>query len=325
MDFPVEREHISRMSVYTELMFDEITAIVDGYNLGILRNYSGIAAGIENSNYFIDTDMGRFVLTIFERMDGTALPWFMRLMRHLSAQGLPCPAVQQQDNGDLLFRYGESSQEEKWGCIVSCLPGKVMDQLSIVQLASAGTTLAQLHMVGSGFAPSRDNPTGDNWLCQTARQVRAGVQERYGDVTVELLDDELAWQSKQVWDALPCGVIHGDYFCDNILFEGDSLSGVIDFYYAHNAPFSMDIAISINALAICFQQDDDARSAAFLRGYDQIRPLTTGEVRALPGLLRLSALRFWLSRLFDAVFPRPGAMTQVKDPEEYRRKLMIHR
>ncbi len=313
------------MSVYTELSFDDIAAIVADYDLGALRDFSGIAAGIENSNFFVTTDRGRFVLTIFERMDGETLPWFMRLMCHLSDRGLACPAVQRRKNGDLLFRYLAAQQETKWGCIVSCLPGGVVDHLSTAQLESAGATLARLHAAGADFSPARANPTGREWLRQTAERVAPAVRQRYGGEAADLLDDELAWQAEQGWDGLPTGIIHGDYFCDNILFEGDRVSGVIDFYYAHSASYVMDIAIAINALSIHLQPEDDARMAALLRGYGGVRPLREEEQQALPGLLRLAALRFWLSRLFDAIFPRPGAMTQVKEPEEYRRKLLLHR
>ncbi|MDX8413087.1 MAG: homoserine kinase [Mariprofundales bacterium] len=313
------------MSVYTELTFDDIATIIAGYDLGALRHYSGIAAGIENSNFFVDTEQGRFVLTIFERLDGEELPWFMQLMRHLSMGGLASPAVQQQRDGSLLFRYQCGVQESKWGCVVSCLTGSVIESLSQPQLESAGKTLAQLHLAGDGFAPPRKSPTGDRWLRHTADQVRAGVQQRYGDAAVALLDSELLWQEKRMLRGLPEGVIHGDYFCDNILFEGDAVSGVIDFYYAHTAPFVLDVAISINALALRLQDDDIVRWGCFLRGYESVRSLTVAESAALPWMLRLAALRFWLSRLFDLIFPREGAMTQVKDPEEYRRKLMLHR
>ncbi|MDQ6963844.1 MAG: homoserine kinase, partial [Mariprofundales bacterium] len=178
---------------------------------------------------------------------------------------------------------------------------------------------------GEGFTPPRQSPTGERWLCDTADRVRVGVQQRYGDAAVALLDSELSWQAERMCHRLVEGVIHGDYFCDNILFDGDDVSGVIDFYYAHNAPFVLDVAISINALALRLQDGDRERQSSFLRGYEGVRPLTGVESAALPGLLRLAALRFWLSRLFDLLYPRGGAMTQVKDPEEYRRKLLLHR
>ncbi|MDQ6964936.1 MAG: phosphotransferase, partial [Mariprofundales bacterium] len=137
MDFFCVCAHPSRMSVYTELTFDEVAATIAGYDLGCLRHYSGIAAGIENSNFFVDTDRGRFVLTIFERMDGNELPWFMRLMRHLHRGGVAAPAVQQRRDGELLFRYHTDGGGVKWGCVVSCLAGEVVTSLSQAQLESA--------------------------------------------------------------------------------------------------------------------------------------------------------------------------------------------
>ncbi|MDX8408561.1 MAG: homoserine kinase [Mariprofundales bacterium] len=308
------------MSVYTELSFDQVAAIVKGYALGALHKVTGIAAGIENSNFFIDTDSGRFVLTIFERMDHTSVPWFMQLMHHLSHHGLACPDVQSQRNGKMVFAL-----DGKAGCIVSCLPGRVHDLLSLRQLESAGVTLAKLHQAGHDFSPQRANSTGSSWLEETANQLVGKIAQRYGVATEQLLFEELAWQQQQPQQELPNGIIHGDYFCDNILFEGEEVSGVIDFYYAHTAPFVMDIAISINALSLIMQQEDEERMALFIAGYQQVRPLHKEELEALPALLRLAALRFWLSRLYDAIFPREGAMTQVKDPEEYRRKLQWHR
>jgi len=308
------------MSVYTELSRAEIAAILADYDLGALRGFRGIAAGIENSNFFVDTERGRFVLTIFERMAPQELPWFMRLMRHLHAQGFPCPQVARRRDGALLFDHGD-----KRGCIVSRLPGAVVERLNIDQLAAAGATLAQLHLAGAGFSPARKNPTGADWLRETAERVAEPLAERYGAEAARLLRDELAWQQARRRPALPEGIIHGDYFCDNILFDGDRVSGVIDFYYAHSAPWAMDIAIAINALAVDPSRQEPSRSRAFLDGYRARRPLEAEEEEALPALLRLAALRFWLSRLFDLFFPRPGAMTQVKDPEEYRNKLRLHR
>ncbi len=308
------------MSVYTELSATDIRAILADYDLGELRDHSGIAAGIENSNFFVDTERGRFVLTIFERMEGDELPWFMDLMCHLSTRGLPCPAVQKRHDGTLLFRHGD-----KWGCIVSCLDGRVHENLSLPQLEQAGATLARLHQAGADYRSPRPCPTGAEWLKQTAETVRAPLKARYGADAAALLDDELRRQQAARYDALPQGIIHGDYFCDNILFAGDRLTGVIDFYYAHNAPFAMDVAIALNALAIRLESGDDERIGAFLDGYRSVRALQPDEREALPALLRLAALRFWLSRLYDAFFPRDGAMIQIKDPEEYRRKLLRHR
>ncbi len=311
------------MSVYTELTRANITTILENYSLGTLVSFEGIAAGIENSNFFIDTEQGRFVLTIFERMDEQELPYFMRLMRHLAAKGLACPDVMQRRDDSLLFNVQDEGQT-KWGCIVSCLSGKTLDNLNEEQLYASGQALARLHLAGESFAEVRSNPTGMGWLQAHVDKVVQGTAEAYGDVAANLLRDELENQRLQSWGDLPQGVVHGDLFVDNILFDGDKVSGMIDFYYAHTAPWVMDIAITLNAQAVMLGDDDDSRIQAFLSGYESVRPLQEKEFQALPVLLRLAALRFWVSRLYDALFPRGGALTQTKDPEEYRLKLLFH-
>lgn len=307
------------MSVYTELDHADIAAILGDYAIGELQSFAGIAAGIENSNFFVHTGQGRFVLTIFERMDERELPYFMRLMKHLSHHGLSCPDVMPRNDGSLLFDV-----RGKKGCIVSCLSGRTLDELNMAQLRSSGHALATLHLAGAGFGERRGNPTGIRWLSETILGMQADVAKRYGEDAAGLLHDELVFQQAQCFE-LPWGVIHGDLFVDNILFEGDEVSGVIDFYYAHDAPYAMDIAISLNAQAVLLGADDAARMQAFMDGYESLRALGAEEKTALPGLLRLGALRFWTSRLYDALYPRGGAMTQTKDPGEYRLKLLFHR
>ncbi len=312
------------MSVYTELTQAQIEHILSDYTLGSLTGFEGIAAGIENSNFFIETESGsqtrRYVLTIFERMDATELPYFMHLMKHLAANGLSCPDVMQRSDGALLFDV-----QGKQGCIVSCLSGNTLDDLNEPQLFASGRALAQLHLAGADFQQRRCNPTGTDWLAENVNAVLKKTAERYGQDAAALLSDELDFQSSCSRDSLPSGVIHGDLFVDNILFEGDQVSGIIDFYYAHDAALVMDIAISLNAQAVLLSDDDQTRIRVFLEGYASLRPLTEDEHQALPSLLRLAALRFWVSRLYDAIFPRGGTMTQTKDPEEYRKKLRLHR
>jgi len=313
------------MSVYTDLTFEDIAAILADYSLGELERFSGIAAGIENSNFFIHTTDGkRYVLTIFERLGCEELPYFMRLMKHLATNGLQSPDVLVRKDGSLLFTL-DADDGEKSGCIVSCLSGETLDELNETQLYASGATLANLHVIGASFAERRGSPTGRAWLVEKILSMQADVKKTYGDDALQLLNDELLYQQQLQLLDLPHGVIHGDLFCDNILFSGDEVSGVIDFYYAHDAPYAMDIAIAINAQAIILGDSDESRMATWLAGYTSVRPLLEQEKDALNGLLRLGALRFWVSRLFDALYPRGGAMTQTKDPEEYRRKLLLHR
>ena len=308
------------MSVYTELSHADISTILADYNIGALRTFEGIPAGIENSNFFIDTDQNeRYVLTIFERLEAEELPYFMRLMKHLAANELACPDVMQRNDHSLLFEVAG-----KQGCIVSCLSGITLDELSETQLASSGQAMAQLHLAGADFTMRRANPTGSDWLAEHIAAVLEQTTERYGLEAGQLLRSELKFQQSCAWESLPSGVIHGDLFVDNILFEADAVSGIIDFYYAHDAPLVMDIAISLNAQAILLGDTDDLRMQTFMDAYQSIRPLQDDELEALPLLLRLAALRFWVSRLYDAIFPRGGAMVQSKDPEEYHRKLQFH-
>ncbi|MDX8382962.1 MAG: phosphotransferase, partial [Ghiorsea sp.] len=254
------------MSVYTELTFEQITAILADYQLGTLEKYTGIAAGIENSNFFIHTSkQQRYVLTIFERLDADELPYFMRLMKHLADQGLTSPDVMVRQDGTLLFDF-ITDEGSKQGCIVSCLAGETFDVLNLAQLRSAGEALARLHVAGSSFQETRDNPTGFAWLSETIEKVADDVRQQYGEEAWKLLDDELRFQRQQSFEHLPQGVIHGDLFCDNILFSGDEVSGVIDFYYAHDAAYVMDVAIALNAQAVVLGDEDEQRKQVFLDG-----------------------------------------------------------
>jgi len=305
------------MSVYTTLSRQEMQVILGQYRIGELKDFQGIAAGIENSNYFVHTDQGRFVLTIFERMAADDLPYFMRLMKHLADQGFVSPAVQLRSGASLIFEHGG-----KQGCIVSCLPGKTLETLSETQLEQAGGMLARLHEAGLSFPERRANPTYLDWMQETAGAMAADVAARYGQDAADLLTDELGWQQESLPAHLPSGVIHADYFCDNILFSGDDVTGVIDFYYACDGPFAYDLAIAANALAIRLEDGDEIRLERFVAGYSRVRGLSDAEQAAFPALLRLAALRFWISRMFDELYPREGEMVQVKNPEEYRQKLL---
>ena len=321
-NFPADTACFGPMSVYTDLTRPDIVSILADYDLGSYRAHQGIAAGIENSNFFVDTDAGRYVLTVFERMQPEELPYFMRLMRHLAARGLACPDVMPRRDGSLLLQT-----HGKQGCIISRLNGRTLTWLNDAQLYAAGRTLAALHLAGADFAERRPNPTGPAWLKSRIEAMGSDVAARYGQAASALLADELAWQGRYRASGLPGGVVHADYFCDNILFDGDAVAGVIDFYYACDDAYAMDIAIALNALAVPVSpgEEDRQRMDMFMQGYASVRALDAAEHDAMPALLRLAALRFWVSRLYDALYPREGAMTQVKDPEEYRAKLRFHR
>ncbi len=312
------------MSVYTQLDHHDISNLLNEYSLGTLDSFSGILGGIENSNFFINTSSGRYVLTIFERMGVDELPYFMDLMHHLAGKGFCSPAVQQRLTGESLFTFVDEENNHHHGCIVSCLLGQVLDALNTAQLHDAGKALARLHHAGNDFPQHRSSPSDLSWLQAQVNKVKTGVQQRYGNATWQCLSDALNKQQSMVEKTLPTGVIHGDYFRDNMLFTGDSISGVIDFYYAHDAVYALDLAIAMNALCMEVSTFDISRPAALLAGYHSIRPLHADEWHALPELLCLSAMRFWVSRLYDALYPREGGLTTTLDPEEYHKKLLFH-
>jgi len=301
------------MSVFTTVSPDELRAWLKNYPLGVLRDLKGIASGITNTNYFVTTDVGRYVLTLFEHNAADELPYFLDLMAHLASHGVLCPQPVADNAGAYL---GELNG--KPAALVSCLRGSSLEMPEIVHCAEVGTFLGRMHIVGRSFPATMENPRGPRWWMGTAEAVRPFLDEPQRT----LLDAELVYQTEFRGLDLPRGVIHADLFRDNVLFEGDQLGGAIDFYYACNDVLAYDLAIAANDW--CVQADgalDELRLQAMLAAYQAVRPLNGAERAAWPTLLRAGALRFWLSRLYDFHFPKEGEMTHAKDPGHFRRVL----
>lgn len=301
------------MSVFTTVSPDELRAWLKNYPLGVLRDLKGIASGITNTNYFVMTDVGRYVLTLFEHNAADELPYFLDLMAHLASHGVLCPQPVADNAGAYL---GELNG--KPAALVSCLRGSSLEMPEIVHCAEVGTFLGRMHIVGRSFPATMENPRGPRWWMGTAEAVRPFLDEPQRT----LLDAELVYQTEFRGLDLPRGVIHADLFRDNVLFEGDQLGGAIDFYYACNDVLAYDLAIAANDW--CVQADgalDELRLQAMLAAYQAVRPLNGAERAAWPTLLRAGALRFWLSRLYDFHFPKEGEMTHAKDPGHFRRVL----
>jgi homoserine kinase type II len=301
------------MSVYTSVSPEQLTAWLQQYPLGKLLDLKGIASGITNTNYFVTTESGRYVLTLFERNSAEELPYFLDLMAHLADHGIPCPHPVANSEHHYL---GELNG--KPAALVSCLRGSSLEIPDVVHCAAMGQVLARMHLAGQSFGATMANPRGPHWWKGAAESVLPYMEARQR----MMLEDEIAYQAGFRSLELPRGVIHGDMFRDNVLFEGSQLTGLIDFYYACNDVLAYDLAITVNDW--CVAEDgslDEARLCAMLAAYHAERPLTSAEHEAWPALLRAAALRFWLSRLYDLHHPREGEITHAKDPEHFRRIL----
>lgn len=309
------------MAVYTEVNDDDLETFLAGYDLGSALSCKGIAEGVENSNFMLETERGRYILTLYEkRTRKEDLPFFLGLMDHLSERGIACPLpVHGRDGRALRELCGRPAS------IVTFLNGMSVRRITPAHCGELGAALAALHQAGQGFPRARDNAlslTGWRKLFADTRaradEVRPGLA---ADIATELETLADYWPSD-----LPSGVIHADLFPDNVFFRGDKLSGLIDFYFACNDFFAYDIAICINAW--CFENTgpfNATKARALLSGYERVRPLLRDELVALPLLCRGSALRFLLTRLYDWFNHSPGALVRPKDPLEYDRKLRFHR
>jgi homoserine kinase type II len=301
------------MSVYTKVDDAELAAWLRQYDVGDVLQLRGIAAGIENTNYFLDTTRGHYVLTLFERLAAKDLPFYLRLMTHLAERDIPCPLPIPTRGGELMAEF-----KGKPTALVTRLPGATLTEPNERHCSAVGAVLADMHLAGASYEGHLENPRGARWWQATAPQVMPflGAEAR------QLLKDELDFQTAGRNNALPRGPIHADLFRDNVLFEDERLTGVLDFYFAGVGTLLFDVAVTLNDW--CVESDgriDLARAAAFLGAYAKRRPFEKSERESWSIMLRAAALRFWLSRLFDFHLPRPGELVHAHDPEHFRRIL----
>ncbi len=303
------------MSVYTKVTERELGDWLKAYPVGALVELRGIAAGIENTNYFVTTTRGRYVLTLFERLPAQDLPFYLGLMAHLARHGIPCPSPIADRSRRMLAELNG-----KPAALVTRLPGAVVAQPSAAQSAEVGAVLARMHVAGESYGDRLANPRGPRWWRETAPQVAPFLDERGR----RLLEAELAFQLRHRLESLPRGPIHADLFRDNVLFEDARIGGVIDFYFAGVDAWLFDVAVTLNDWCVHADGEvDPARAGALLGAYHAVRPFTAIERRAWPVMLRAAALRFWLSRLYDFHLPRPGELVHAHDPEHFRRILEL--
>jgi homoserine kinase type II len=308
------------MAVYTDVTAEELADFLSGYAIGELLSYKGIAEGVENSNYLLHTGAGYFFLTLYEKRVAAAdLPFFLGLMAHLAAHGIRCPQPVANRRGEALGHLAGRP-----AAIIDFLEGVWPRKPNAAHCAAVGQALAKMHLAGADFAMTRANALSVQGWRPLFEQAAARADDVQHGLRA-LLADELDHLEKHWPASLPQGVIHADLFPDNVLFLGDKLSGLIDFYFACNDTLAYDVAICLNAW--CFESDHSfnvTKARAFLNAYTRERKLSEAEERALPLLARGAALRFLLTRLVDWLNVPPGALVKPKDPLEYVRKLRFH-
>ncbi len=309
------------MAVYTEVDDDVLNDFVGEYDIGAVVAIKGIAEGVENTNYLLQTERDIYILTIYEkRVDPDDLPFFLGLLDHLSARQIACPPPIHGRDGNALRHIAG-----KPAALHTFLKGVWPRRPKPVHCAGVGAALAAMHLAGADFALSRPNGLGiAGWhdltetIVDRADEVEPGLAH---EVVSELQELESKWP-----DRLPAGVIHADLFPDNVFFIGDQLSGLIDFYFACNDTFAYDLGICLNAW--CFERTGEfniTKARRLLNAYREVRPVTMAETKALPLLARGSALRFLLTRLYDWLNQVDGAMVKPKDPLECLQMLRFHR
>jgi homoserine kinase type II len=301
------------LSVYTPVSRPELAAWLRNYAVGALEALEPIKAGIENTNYFVTTAQGRYVLTLFERLPAAELPFYIDLMAHLARHGIPCPAP--------VANWGDAYLGElngKPAALVTRLPGRSIERPGQAECRELGLLLARMHLAAHSYGAYLENPRGPRWWRAAARDLEPFVDagER------RLLEVELAFQARQRFPDLPRGPVHADLFRDNALFEGARLSGVFDFYFAGVDCLLYDVAVCANDWCLADpardRRLDPERVQAFLGAYHALRPFSGAERDAWPAMLRAAALRFWLSRLHDRHLPRPGELVHAHDPAHFR-------
>jgi homoserine kinase type II len=310
------------MAVFTPVSNDQLGAWLARYDVGRLRQARGIAQGIENTNYFVDTDGGAWVLTLIERIRVGDLPFYLRLMKHLAVKGIPCPEPVTDRQGRLW-----SELNGKPATLVTRLPGAAVAHPQPDHCATVGALLARMHLAARDFGPAPVNSRGLDWWPVAFAALEDEVSADQASLLREEIAEHQAYAQTGQYRDLPASAVHADCFRDNVLFDALAGPGIIDFYFACEEKWLFDLAVACNDWCV----DDDTgqldrpRAAALLDGYRAVRPLQAAEQAAWPMMLRAAALRFWLSRLYDHFLPRDAEVLSPKDPRWFERILHARR
>lgn len=311
------------MAVYTKLSENELEVFFSKYNLGKLLNYKEIKEGIENTNYFIQTEKGKFILTLYEkRVEEKDLPFFINLMRNLFDKNFPSPEPMINKNGNYI-----SEILEKKAAVVSFLEGYAKKVLNPNDCREVGINAAKLHLITKDLTGKRENKLSINSWRKIYIKVKKNCSKIHPNLP-EIIEKNLDEIEKNWPKNIPSGIIHADLFPDNIFFKNNKLSGIIDYYFSCYDYYAFEIAICLNAL--CFEGKNEnlsfnvTKAKKFIDGYSNIRKLTEKEKKSLKVLCQGAAIRFLLTRVFDYLNLTEGAIVKIKDPVEYLKRLEFH-
>jgi homoserine kinase type II len=309
------------MAVYTDVSFEELESFLAAYDLGEAHVFKGIAEGVSNSNYYLQTGKGAYILTLYEkRVEEEDLPFYLGLMEHLAKKGINAPTPLRTRGGKIT-----GVLNGKPAAILTFLDGISLRRPAAEHCAQLGSVLADMHAAGANFPLRRKNAMGHaGWKLLADGCI--GAADSISDGLRALIEDELSAQGTAWPEGLPSGIVHADLFPDNVLFVKDKVSGLIDFYFACNDVLALDLAVMLNSW--CFEADHSfniTKSRALLGAYQAKRKFQPAEREAMPLLCRGAALRFLLTRLYDWVNHEPGALVRPKDPREFARRLRFHR
>ena len=309
------------MAVYTQISIDELNLFLSKYNIDNINEFSGIKGGTSNSNYLLTANKKKFILTIFEeRTNQENLPFYFDLMNHLNAHDIKCPEVIKDKQGNF-----SNSIKQKHAVITSFLTGSSLEKIKPIHCSNLGLTIAKMHNASEKLNIKRENELGFDKLGIIIEKLKT-YKKHIDDEKLKFIEDEFLFLSREISKDLPSGIIHADLFPDNIFFEENNLTGIIDFYFSCNDFYAYEIAICLNAW--CFEDSNNefnpTKAKYLLGSYNQERKFSNEEVEALPLLARASALRYLLTRLLDFYSHEDSDLILKKDPNEYISKLRFH-
>ncbi|NLC24718.1 MAG: homoserine kinase [Oxalobacter sp.] len=308
------------MAVFTPVSIEELIPWLSRYDVGQAQEIKGISSGIENSNFFVTTDQGEYVLTLFEKLTAQELPYYLNLMYHLAKHNIRVASpIPDRDGGILGTLCGKPA------ALVTKLDGNWQERPSPTHCAQVGEMMAKMHLAGKDYSLFQPNLRGLSWWQETMPQVIGYLSEENAAFLQEEVALQDAFSRTDSYGRLPAGPVHADLFRNNVMFDGEPLSGFFDFYFAGNDTWLFDVAVAVNDWCIRLDtgEFDDARLTAFLEAYQRVRSFTVDEDAAWQTILRSAALRFWISRLYDFYLPRSAEMLTPHDPTHFERILRL--